>query len=94
MVAFFGAAFLAAGLAAAFLLVARTASAMAFGRVFVASVVTWRNSFFDVVEDAGYSNLCSCGRSRNMQMTRGGTATDRKPCLRSRTTKRRNAAAS
>jgi hypothetical protein len=40
---------------------------MALSRIFVASVVTWRNSLFTVVEDGGYSNGRNCGRVRNAQ---------------------------
>jgi hypothetical protein len=40
---------------------------MALSRIFVASLVTWRNSLFTVVEDGGYSYGRNCGRVRNAQ---------------------------
>jgi hypothetical protein len=72
---FFGAAvlFAAAFFGAAFLVAALTASAMALGRVVFASLVTCRNSFFAVLEDADHSNGCSRGPFRNMQTPRGWT---------------------
>jgi hypothetical protein len=87
--------FAAAFFGAAFLVAALTASATALGRVVFASLVTCRNSFFAVLEDANHSNGCRCGPFRNMQAPRGGMATDRRsdtqpaatvrrPCVRSR----------